>query len=73
MAMTKASSANARSRIDWNLAPGLFSRQRSTMRDAAGGMARSKALNSGGASFAIAIIVSIVVSPRNARWPVSIS
>jgi hypothetical protein len=68
-ASDKASSANARSLAVWNRAAGLFSRQRSTMRRRAGGIARPVPPRSGGSSLRIAVIVSAGVSRRNARRP----
>ena len=44
-----------------------------TTRSSAGGMARPLSASSGGVSFRIAVIVSAVVSPWNARRPLSIS
>jgi hypothetical protein len=66
------SSANARSRADWKREPGCFSRQRAMMRASAGGTCSAGSM-SGGSARRIADITSAVVSPVNARRPVSIS
>ena len=69
----RASSAKARSRADWNLSSGAFSRQRRISLSMAGEMFLVAVEISGGSSFRMAFIVSIEESPRNARCPPTIS
>ncbi len=67
------SSANARSRADWNRAAFCFSRHRRTIRSSCGTTPRRIDERSGGSSRTIAAIVSAAEPARKARWPASIS
>ena len=67
------SSANRRSWVDWNRAPGFFSRQRSTIRVRPAGTFAVGPERLGVVSETIATITSACESPRNARRPESIS
>ena len=69
----RASRSKATSRADSNRSSGFFSRQWRTIRSSPGWMSLFVCERSGGSFDRIAVIVSAAVSPRNARWPDSIS
>ena len=61
------------SRADSKRSSGFFSRQCRTIRSSPGWISLFVCESSGGSLVRIAVIVSAAVSPRNARWPASIS
>ena len=71
--LESASRSNATSRADSNRSSGFFSRQCRTIRSSPGWTSLFVCDRSGGSFVRIAVIVSAAVSPRNARWPDSIS
>jgi hypothetical protein len=68
------SRASARSRVDWNLSPGAFSRHRRTTRSSAGGRGPSATgSRTGGSAVRTALIVSAAVARSKGRRPVKSS
>src|SRR5437016_2815381 len=63
----RLSIANARSWVEWKRRSGFFSRHLRTIFSNGKLIFAFISLNSGGSSFSIAVIVSAIVSRRNAR------